>query len=172
MPPKVAEPVLPRLLTQAARQILDDWQMVRQDAASREEVAQALGTLSRALEGGLAGAQPVDLTELSKSQLPRRLLGLLRGRLVRLAAGEVPPPDGSELLHALLSFEVVGQQLEPNWDQRFADRLTGPDGLELVVELAHDLRSPLTSILFLGETMKRGRSGPVTPSPSAGSCST
>jgi signal transduction histidine kinase len=35
--------------------------------------------------------------------------------------------------------------------------------LELVVELAHDLRSPLTSILFLGETMKRGRSGPVTP---------
>src|SRR4029078_10289607 len=45
----------------------------------------------------------------------------------------------------------------------FADRLTGPDGLELVVELAHDLRSPLTSILFLGETMKRGRSGPVTP---------
>ena len=32
-----------------------------------------------------------------------------------------------------------------------------------MVELAHDLRSPLTSILFLGETMKRGRSGPVTP---------
>jgi signal transduction histidine kinase len=37
-----------------------------------------------------------------------------------------------------------------------------PDGLELVVEVDHDLRSPLTSILFLAETLLRGRSGPVT----------
>jgi signal transduction histidine kinase len=40
--------------------------------------------------------------------------------------------------------------------------MSGPDGLELVVEVAHDLRSPLTSILFLAETLLRGRSGPVT----------
>ncbi|HEV8454328.1 MAG TPA: HAMP domain-containing sensor histidine kinase [Gemmatimonadales bacterium] len=157
------EPVLSRLLTEAARELVDDWQVVRQDAASREEVVRALATLTAALAAGLAGEAPPDLSELSKSQLPRRLLGLLRGRLVRRAAGEVPPPSGSELLSTLLTFELVGQQLEPNWDQRFADRLTGPDGLELVVELAHDLRSPLTSILFLGETIKRGRSGPVTP---------
>jgi signal transduction histidine kinase len=41
--------------------------------------------------------------------------------------------------------------------------MTGPSGLDLVVEVAHDLRSPLTSILFLAETMLRGRSGPLTP---------
>ena len=29
--------------------------------------------------------------------------------------------------------------------------------------MAHDLRSPLTSILFLAETLQRGRSGPVNP---------
>lgn len=160
---RVVEPVLPRLLQEASRQLLDDWHVVRQDAASRDEVVQALGTLTAALEAGLAGEKPAELGELAKSQLPRRLLGLLRGRLIRLAATESPPPPGGELLNTLLSFEQVSQQLEPNWDQRFADRLTGPDGLELVVELAHDLRSPLTSILFLGETMKRGRSGPVTP---------
>ena len=163
MASRTGEPVLSRLLTEAARQLIDDWQVVRQDAASREEVVQALGRLTSALETCIDGEQPGDLTELSKSQLPRRLLGLLRGRVIRLAAAEPSAPDGGELLKTLLTFELVSQQLEPNWDQRFADRLTGPDGLELVVELAHDLRSPLTSILFLGETMKRGRSGPVTP---------
>jgi len=40
--------------------------------------------------------------------------------------------------------------------------LAGPRGLDLVVEMAHDLRSPLTSILFLAETMQRERSGPVS----------
>src|SRR6059036_4102753 len=41
--------------------------------------------------------------------------------------------------------------------------LAGPNGLDLVVELAHDLRSPLTSILFLAEAMQQGQGGTVTP---------
>jgi signal transduction histidine kinase len=41
--------------------------------------------------------------------------------------------------------------------------LAGPKGLDLVVELAHDLRSPLTSILFLAEALQQGQGGPVTP---------
>ena len=57
----------------------------------------------------------------------------------------------------------MSQRLEADWSQHFADRLSGPDGLELVVEVAHDLRSPLTSILFLAETLQRARSGPVNP---------
>jgi signal transduction histidine kinase len=57
----------------------------------------------------------------------------------------------------------VGQRLEADWSQHFSDRLSGPDGLELVVEVAHDLRSPLTSILFLAETLQRARSGAVNP---------
>src|SRR4029077_14935877 len=34
-------------------------------------------------------------------------------------------------------------------------------GLDLLVEVIHDLRSPLTSILFLAETLQRGQSGDV-----------
>src|SRR5881296_208303 len=41
--------------------------------------------------------------------------------------------------------------------------LAGPNGLDLVVELAHDLRSPLTSILFLAEALQQGQGGSVTP---------
>src|SRR6266581_7440988 len=38
----------------------------------------------------------------------------------------------------------------------------GQKGQELVVELAHDLRSPLTSIMFLAESMQLGQSGPIS----------
>src|SRR5438128_8148423 len=40
-----------------------------------------------------------------------------------------------------------------------ASCLTRPKGLELVVEMAHDLRSPLTSILFLAESLRNGPNG-------------
>src|SRR5437773_5370654 len=40
--------------------------------------------------------------------------------------------------------------------------LAGPNGLDLVVDLAHDLRSPLTSILFLAEALQQGQGGTVT----------
>src|SRR5256884_1841644 len=46
--------------------------------------------------------------------------------------------------------------------QDLAACLSGPHGLDLVVELAHDLRSPLTSILFLAEALQQGQGGPVT----------
>ena len=152
---------LAALLDEAAQQVTDDWHLVRQDAGSRDDVVKTLGLLTRALGAAQDGGEE-DVQELAKSQLPRRLLSLLRSRVIRLVAEQETPPDGGTLLSWLQAFESVGRQLEPKWDQRFADRLMGPDGLELVVELAHDLRSPLTSILFLGETMKRGRSGPVT----------
>jgi len=38
----------------------------------------------------------------------------------------------------------------------------GQKGQELVVELAHDLRSPLTSIMFLAESMQLGHAGPIS----------
>jgi hypothetical protein len=38
---------------------------------------------------------------------------------------------------------------------------TERQGLELIVEMAHDLRSPLTSIMFLAETLQLGQSGPI-----------
>jgi signal transduction histidine kinase len=43
----------------------------------------------------------------------------------------------------------------------FADRLAGPSAMQLVVEVAHDMRSPLGSILFLAERLKTLQSGPL-----------
>lgn len=52
------------------------------------------------------------------------------------------------------------RQPEPE-PRDLADILTGMSGLDLVVEMAHDLRSPLGSILVLSESLAQGRTGPV-----------
>jgi signal transduction histidine kinase len=50
---------------------------------------------------------------------------------------------------------------EPEGAKHFVEGLSGPGALDLVVEMVHDLRSPLTSILWLTETLMRGDSGVV-----------
>ncbi len=52
-------------------------------------------------------------------------------------------------------------QPEPELDDIMSS-FTEANGLDLVVEMAHDLRSPLTSILFLVESLHQGQAGPVT----------
>jgi signal transduction histidine kinase len=42
------------------------------------------------------------------------------------------------------------------------ESLAGAPGVEYVVQMAHDLRSPLSSILVLAEALQNGQSGPVT----------
>ncbi|HEX9611018.1 MAG TPA: HAMP domain-containing sensor histidine kinase [Gemmatimonadales bacterium] len=46
-------------------------------------------------------------------------------------------------------------------EQDLATSLAGRSGLDLVIEMAHDLRSPLSSVLVLAESLADGRSGPV-----------
>jgi len=40
--------------------------------------------------------------------------------------------------------------------------LAGPNGPSIVVEMAHDIRSPLSSVLALAETLAQGAAGPVS----------
>jgi signal transduction histidine kinase len=138
------------------------WECVVEHAASREEVAGNLAYLCTAIREAASGQEP-DMGLVPRSALARRLVGLIRGMLLERLQTLAPPPDPGQVLRLLGAVEHIGQLLEVDWSQRFTDRLAGPDGLELVVEVAHDLRSPLTSILFLAETLQRARSGPVNP---------
>jgi signal transduction histidine kinase len=46
-------------------------------------------------------------------------------------------------------------------EQEFTSYFAGRTGLDLVIEMAHDLRSPLSSLLVLAESLADERSGPV-----------
>ena len=83
-----------------------------------------------------------------------------RALLVQARIGAVVAESVLRMIDAL---ERVDMQLEADAGHRFASRLNGFGGLELIVDVAHDMRSPLGSILFLAEQMRRGHSGAVTP---------
>jgi len=154
--------VLVALLEEAGRRVEAAWESVREDAVSAEEVAALVASLGAAVAARVPPADPAATTP-PRSPLSRRLLDMLRRAFLALVEERLPTVDPAALLGAMHGFEALSAELEPAWNERFTDRLSGPDGLELVVEVAHDLRSPLTSILFLAETLQRGRSGPVTP---------
>jgi signal transduction histidine kinase len=135
------------------------WLQVAEDSPSQQEVRSQLALLRAAVGRAARGEAPE--VELPHNVLSRRLVELVRRTLVAEAARLDPIPSGPALLTLFGALEAVCQVIEPDWAQHFANRLSGPDGMELVVEVAHDLRSPLTSILFLAETLQRGRSGPI-----------
>lgn len=147
-----------RSLDEAVSHVEAGWQQVVEDSPAQEEVRTHLVQLAGAIRAAADGGDPLT-DEVPRTVLTRRLLELIRRELLERIRRDPEPPDSKAILTVLGAIEQVHARLEPDWAQHFADRLSGPDGLELVVEVAHDLRSPLTSILFLAETLQRGRSG-------------
>lgn len=148
-------------LEQAGDEVRHEWQVLSRDAVSAEEVGRHVSDLLAGVRRAVAGEEILE-GALPRSPLGRRVLQLMRRRLLALVEALDPLPNLSDLLAMLRAVEIVQTRIEADWSQHLAERLSGPDGLELVVEVAHDLRSPLTSILFLAETLQQGRSGAVS----------
>ncbi len=147
-------------LKAAARQVLASWSNERGDALDPTDARQTLEWLAGAVDEALGGSRPPKENPAAGA-LGRHLLQLMRAEIVRrwgAAPLQARPEEMARLFEAL---EVVRAVIEPDWSQYFSSRLSGPDGLDLVVEVAHDLRSPVTSIIFLAETLSRGQSGEV-----------
>ncbi len=145
-----------RHLDEAAERLVENWRSFSEDAISQTEVAAGIAeVVARVLEAA-DGAEFEDRD--IASPLTRRIVTLLRREV--LEACDEGSPEWVPLVKAI---ERVALSQEARWSERFQDRMTGPTGLDLIVEVAHDLRSPLTSILFLAETMLHGRSGPLSP---------
>jgi signal transduction histidine kinase len=93
----------------------------------------------------------------------RRTLELLRRAfLERTESPEMVSAGDASVLDVIKAMERVQQSIDEDAAHRFAARLSGQDAQQLVVEMAHDMRSPLGSILFLVDTIRRGQSGTVT----------
>ena len=147
-------------LERATRRVRASWDS-GQDGSSAEELRARLGCLCRAVRQAYGGEEP-DLTEIAPPAPGRRMLESVRSAfLLELEATEAP--DAPVLIRVLSAMERVQSAFDLDSAQRFANKLSGPDGLDMVVEVAHDLRSPLASILFLAETLRNGQSGSINP---------
>ncbi|HXY67873.1 MAG TPA: HAMP domain-containing sensor histidine kinase [Gemmatimonadales bacterium] len=146
-------------LEAAAARVQSAWRDERADALDAKDVTDTLRWLVDAAAGA-AGGEAVSAQGPAATVLGRRLLELLRAELLA-APAEASPVDADALLTILRAVERVREAVDPDWSQTLSSRLSAPGGLDLVVEVAHDLRSPITSILFLAETLQRGQSGTV-----------
>jgi len=142
----------------AAGRVAAAWPAAGGDSADAAEVALLADLLAGTLQQiRTGGAVTVDAR--LRSVRGRRVLELLRAEVIRAWTD-----DGAAHaeIHAILTaIERVREAAEHDAAERFSDRVSGTDGLDLLVAIAHDLRSPLTSILFLAESLQREQSGPV-----------
>jgi signal transduction histidine kinase len=122
---------------------------------SEEDVRAAVSGVAAAV----TAADP-QVVEGYDTFLCRRVLELFRSELVArwCETGQIPT-QGLSLLQGL---ENVSHALHRAGRLQPRDGL--PGGATFVAGVAHDLRSPLTSILFLAETLLTERSGPVNDS--------
>ncbi len=125
-----------------------------------------LRTLEEKLHQVLDGRDPGELRAwLARSPLFEPLMRAVGEQLLH-------GPDDPDSAHATLVALRAWSALRPTPDQSRApddhqaedlrSRMRGADAFELLVEVAHDFRSPLTSILFLAEALRDGHSGPVS----------
>ena len=134
------------------------WRCETREAVDLADAVERLSRLAAGVERLVVDAGAF-VDRRVHSALARRMLDLLRAEVVRSWAEHGDATQGPAILEAI---ERMREAIEPRSVQDFTGRLSGPDGLELLVQIAHDLRSPLTSILFLAETLQRGQSGSVT----------
>ena len=152
-----------KVLKNAIRALLSRWGK-RPRSTGEDEVGELLGLVASAIhEAWFSATQAIavqpTIDQSIHTSLGRRLLELLRNEVVE-GWRAVGVPD-TELLPLFSAMERVRIAIQPNWAQTFAQQLSGSDGLALLTDVAHDLRSPLTSILVLAETLQRGETGAV-----------
>ena len=131
-----------------------------------EDVERYLTELEENVGRLIDGADPEPMRDWATSNpLVPPLSRALSRELIRI------PLSDSESAEAALTVlqALVGLDVDPlsRTDPHASDSedletaLRGADAFELLVEVAHDFRSPLTSILFLAEALRDGHSGPL-----------
>jgi signal transduction histidine kinase len=117
---------------------------------------QVLVTSVRAILSGEDVASAT--TTLLRPTLHARLIEALRSEVI---TPPLRPEQAQPSLTVVRALQAAREALRGEGYHDLRDRLTQPDAFELLVEVAHDLRSPLTSILFLSEALRIGHSGGV-----------
>jgi signal transduction histidine kinase len=128
---------------------------------SVDEVQRQLSPAIRWLTARLEGI-PASSSEESTPIIAQEYVDRLRSHLLReLVACE--QLDAREIVRVLALLEELSEAWKQTDRGKFMARLTGSEGASAVVAIAHDIRSPLSSILILVESLRRGRGAVTNP---------
>lgn len=156
-----------RALEELAAEVVANWRQADHSAVSATDLRSSLAIITGAVGAILreGGARPslLDLSGIPPFVPARRLVEQLRRGLLRLGDGGSERLDESGLLALVRALEQVQDALDLDAAHRFTSRLSGQDAQQLVVEMAHDMRSPLGSILILAERLRSGPDGQMPP---------
>lgn len=153
-------------LSAAFERLLTRWRsQPRGGIASSEEVEEALEEIRAHVDRLQAGAGSTPISQPVRPLLYDRLIEALRAEILLdwNSSSDIAASKSAETVLRVLS--VLEEYRVSLWGvcgEDLVRRLSDPDALELVVELVHDLRSPLNSILFLSEALRSGHSGPIS----------
>jgi signal transduction histidine kinase len=121
--------------------------------ASPEEVSSILESLvasvSKLVRGKPCTVDPRCLSDAGRQALERLRVDVAH----RWAEADILPNAGA-VVALWQAFEEVREALESGLPGELASRLSAQDGLHLLGEMAHDIRSPLTSIVTLTEVLQ------------------
>jgi signal transduction histidine kinase len=153
-----------RAVIAAAQDVCAEWPHTEHGATSAADVRVTVTALTECVRQACNG-DPTTFPALPPFVPVRRALELLRRAfLERVESTEVGSVvDAASVLDIIKAMERVQDALDDDAAHRFAARLSGEDAQQLVVEMAHDMRSPLGSILILAERLRYGSGGTLTP---------
>ena len=148
------------VLTAAIRRAEVRWVSDRSDDDDPDGTSRVLAAIGLAVDRRFP-SYLLSLEPRPPRLVTQRLLALVQSELLR-SWSDASPTSPLRLLRHLKALEDVRDALEHDAAEQFGAQLGGANGLDFLVQIVHDLRSPLTSILFLAETLMQERSGPVT----------
>lgn len=151
-----------RALTAAAADVPGSWPLSDHAAISATDLRTAAGLLADAVRTAALGGTP-HVTGIPAFVPARRVLERLRQVFLEHAEAPDVRDRAADIVIIIRGFERVQDALDLDTAHRFASRLSGHDAQQLVVEMAHDMRSPLGSILILAERLRMGAGGDLSP---------
>lgn len=122
----------------------------RTPADVRRQLTPAVNWLVSRVEGGFDGGAAGPAPVLAHEYVDR-----LRSHLVRELSG-CGCLDGRDVVRTMALLEQLSEAWKQTDRGKFMACLTGSESSSAVVAIAHDMRSPLSSILILVESLRRG----------------
>lgn len=128
-------------------------------AVPREELIPFLDSLHDAVRCVVLGIRP-ECPSAPSSISTTLVLECVRRRFVDEVHSE-QAADAQQAIHILSALGRVQCLLDVDGREQMPELLAGRDAAGLLIEIAHDMRSPLAAILFLLDMLRTERTGPI-----------